>query len=135
MKKTFAFLGSILYSLFLSLIIYFAFSYISGWILSLSWMGFILYMMFGSSLIIGLVLALSSAMSMPLISMSIVYNKAKWIPLVLFLVYGIKSCIVPWTINCDSGLLRVFECLSIDVFSETIFVSLIFILIRGEKLE
>lgn len=98
MKKLLFGLGSILYSIVSSYLLWLIFFFITPWAMSCGWLGVIVYTFIVSSILIGIVSGISQILMIPLLYLNF-SNTSKFVNYFcsfVLLVFGLSSIALPW---------------------------------------
>jgi hypothetical protein len=128
------YVGFILYGILFPCILWLMLFFVTPYIMSLGWYGFIVYIIFSSGIIFGVIDFLSSILSIiPLYLTS--HWTAKILPFLSLLFYGYSSLIFPWKFDFDYDFLKILLALSLNVEAIIIFTLPISIILTIPKLQ
>jgi hypothetical protein len=114
------YVGFILYGILFPCILWLMLFFVTPYIMSLGWYGFIGYIIFTSGIIFSVINFLSVILSViPLYLMS--HWTAKILPFLSLIFYGYSSIIFPWKFNFDYDFLKILLALSLNVEAIIIF--------------
>ena len=133
MKKLLCFIGSALYSVIISYLIWLLFTWITPFILSWGWLLAIIYWIFALGLISGLLTSISSFMSVPLIIMVLQCKASKYLSILPLLFFGYCAIVFPWKANFDYTILQYLIAFSISSTAFAIYSAIIQVLLFGPK--
>lgn len=134
MKNFLCFIGSIIFGLLLSYLIWLGFHYLIPWVICFKWIWLVVYWAVVSSIIVSFFTFLSGIIIMPLILMITKCAAAKWIPIVTMLIFTFFSVRDVWTLNVAYNFREVIAAISLTLTIISFYVSLIFTLFESEDI-
>lgn len=127
MKKIIQCIGAAVYGSVVGYLLWLLFYWMTPYIMGVGWLLFILYLIFASGLITGLVYAATMLLSFPTSLILKGNTAAKIINAIPLLFYGYCSVKLPWGLRMDYGALQYLIAISLSItfliaFAATIFV-------------
>lgn len=126
-------MGSALYSIIISYVIWLAFHLVTPWLMSFGWIALIIYWIFASGVISGLIGGLSIFIFYPLDAMVRIFKHGRYIPALVLLFFGYSSVVMPWNLNITYSIVKIIMACSLSFTAATIFFSLIASLFNSKQ--
>lgn len=131
--KILRFIGAALYAALLSYLLYLLLRLITpwfmeqaGWFVIFTWVVIIPFLGYAMVAFAGLII------SLPLQTISKDVEKAKIIPVICFIVMGLLSASLPWTLDMEYTTLTVVKAVTMSIFAVGLYLGLIFMTFAGE---
>ena len=132
MKTILGFIGSAIYGIILSYLLWLIFYFLTPWLMGFGWTALILYSLFAGGLITSIVGGLSTLISLPLFLMS--KNKvSKIIPALALAFHGYSAVAMPWHIGTGGRFVTFIIALSISFTAFSIFALIIYSLFADRE--
>lgn len=129
--KVIYFIGALIYSAFVCFLLWLMFYWSVPFIMSIKWWHSILLILFGGSIVIGILGAIASILMAPLLFLC---QKCSWAKISIILpalYFGIYSVVLPWIVNMEYGLGQWISAVFCDIVILTIFISAVTLPMRG----
>lgn len=120
--KVLKFLGSIVYGAIVYYLFWLFFYWVTPYIMGLGWLGFIVYLIVGSIVLISLASILAVALQIPMTLMVKGCDAAKYPPVLFALFFGYSSVKLPWTLDMEYGFLQCLLGITLTIFILLTFV-------------
>ncbi|MFV0587149.1 hypothetical protein [Bacteroides reticulotermitis] len=132
MKKTLSFIGSAIYGIIFSYLLWLMFHLLTPWLMSFGWLAAILYCFFALGLIAGILGGLSSLLCFPLYRMVSICDSAKYIPVVFLVLCGLSAVALPWQLDIEYSLVKILIAFSISLTAFAVFSSMTYALFKKD---
>lgn len=129
--KILSFIGSALYAVIASYLIWLLFNWVTPWVMSFGWIGVIGSVLCGS-LFIGLFLSVCTLLLSPLLAL-INNGISKIIPLAAFLFNGFSSAMLPWRLEVVFSLPKIILGLTLTCVVLVVFITALQAIWVGKK--
>lgn len=135
MKNILNFIGSAIYGIVVSYILWLLFYFLTPWLMSFGWSAVILYWLFAFGLLAGLIGGLSSILLIPLVYLISKCKIAKYLPIAAMLIFGYLTVALPWQLSGEYTFVKIVIAISLSSTALAVFVSLINILFSCDRIE
>lgn len=120
-------IGSLIYGAVMYYILWLLFYWITPYIMSVSWMGFLIYLFVAGGAISMFVGSVANIIGIPLIFLCKNCNASKYAPILFGLIFGYSSIRLPWTLDMEYGILQIILAILTSITILISFVSLMYV--------
>lgn len=115
MNKLVFLIGSAVYGLIVSCLTWGVFYVMTPWLMSMGWAGVVLYWLFSTTMMMGLVGILSGLALIPLSYLVDAYEPSRYLPILMLILFGCSSIAMPWKLDMDYSAVKIVMALSISL--------------------
>lgn len=131
MKKVLQILGSIVYALITSYLMWLFFYWITPTAMSVGWWAILAYFA-GSFIIMGILVGLSTVIALPIIYLTKDNKISKWVMLPFFIFYGYSSIMLPYRLNGTFNVSQWITAICLSLTALVTFAAFIRIIFKSE---
>lgn len=106
MKSFFKFIGSVLYGVVMSYLMWLLFYWLTPIIMSLSWGWAIIYFLIAGGAVTAFVCSITSFVALPWVLLGAKCKPARYAPIPFLLFFGFSSVRLPWLFGDNYGILQ-----------------------------
>lgn len=100
--------GLLFYGLISSYLLWLLFYWLTPYVMSVGWGGFILYMLLAGGLVTGIVGSAATLLAYPVaVWFNDAYKPVKWICAIFFVFHGFSAIMLPWRLDIDYTFLKI----------------------------
>lgn len=125
MKKILSFIGGLLYSVAISYLLWLLFHFLTPFLMSFEWKGFIYYMIFGGGILTSILLLLCIIAMEPTKSLVGRYKIIKIVSVISLLLFGFSSVADVWRLDVVYSEAKLSIAISVSIMIAIIFIFLI----------
>lgn len=125
MKKLFQCVGTLIYSVIASYLLWLLFYWVTPYIMGMGWLMFFLYIFLAGGAVTMIVSLINGLLAVPMVFLMKNNNVAKVINALPMLFHGYSAVCIPWGLNMEYGVLQYFLGISLTIMVLVLFVAMI----------
>ena len=124
--------GLLFYGLIASYLLWLLFYWLTPYVMSIGWGGFILYMLFAGGLVSAIVGSAATLLAYPVITwFNGAYKPVRWICAIFFVFHGFSAIMLPWRLDIDYGFLKILIAVLYGITALISFGAFLFVFVKG----
>ena len=124
--------GLLFYGLIASYLLWLLFYWLTPYVMSVGWGGFILYMLIAGGLVTGIVGSAATLLAYPVaIWFDGAYKPIKWICAVFFVFHGFSAIMLPWRLDIDYSFLKILIAVLYGITALISFGAFLAVFVKG----
>lgn len=124
--------GLLFYGLIASYLLWLLFYWLTPYVMSVGWGGFILYMLIAGGLVTGIVGSAATLLAYPVVAwFDGAYKPVKWVCAIFFVFHGFSAIMLPWRLDIDYSFLKILIAVLYGITALISFGAFLVVFVKG----